>query len=156
MTLVEKVSETKAPRKKTTGVFTIGAEVDDTRKSLGAQRSKLGLYSELENKIQAGSPKAPAASWKAYINGLTQKGVKPEEIEWSGVRDWLDLQKGTVTKEDLTNYLKQGGVQVEETTLGNTKGFTQEMQVGKIPEPAGRCLLSVVKLLVQFHRHFSL
>jgi hypothetical protein len=118
MTLVEKVSETKAPRKKTTGVFTIGAESEDTRKSLGAQRSKLGLYSELENKIQAGSPKAPAASWKAYINGLTQKGVKPEEIEWSGVRDWLDLQKGTVLKEDLTNYLKQGGVQVEETVLG--------------------------------------
>ena len=128
MTLVEKVSQTKAPRKKVTGVYTIGSEIEGApRKSLVAQRSKLGLYSELENKIQAGSPKAPAASWKAYINGLTQKGVKPEEIEWSGVRDWLDLQKGPVLKEDLLNYLKEGGVQVEETVLG-AQGFTQAMQ----------------------------
>ena len=87
----------------------------DIRYSL---RDKLGMYSELENKIEAGSNKAPAASWKAYINGLTQKGVKPEEIEWSGVKDWLDLQKGMVTKEELLNYLKQGGVRVEETVLG--------------------------------------
>ena len=83
-------------------------------------RDKLGMYSELETKIEAGSNKAPAASWKAYINGLTQKGVKPEEIEWSGVRDWLDLQKGTVTKEDLLNYLKQGGVKVEEVVLSKS------------------------------------
>jgi hypothetical protein len=89
----------------------------DIRYSL---RDKLGMYSELENKIEVGSNKAPAASWKAYINGLTQKGVKPEEIEWSGVKDWLDLQKGMVTKEELLNYLKQGGVRVEETALAGS------------------------------------
>jgi hypothetical protein len=88
------------------------------RKSLGGKRSELGLYSELEKKIEAGSNKAPAASWKAYINGLIQKGVKPEEIESSGVKDWLDLQQGAVTKEALVNYLKQGGVKVEEVVLG--------------------------------------
>jgi hypothetical protein len=81
-------------------------------------RDALGLYSELENKIAAGSPKAPAASWKAYVNSLTTKGVKPEEIEWSGVNDWLDLQKGTVTKDALLAYLKEGGVKVEEIVLG--------------------------------------
>ena len=80
-------------------------------------RDKLGMYSELENKIEAGSNKAPAASWKAYINGLTQKGVKPDEIEWSGVKDWLDLQKGIVTKDELLNYLKEGGVKVDEVVL---------------------------------------
>jgi hypothetical protein len=90
------------------------------RKSLGGKRSELGLYSELEKKIEAGSNKAPAASWKAYINGLTQKGVKPEEIESSGVKDWLDLQKGAVTKESLLNYLQQGGVKVEEVVLGRS------------------------------------
>lgn len=88
-----------------------GAEEPQAKYSL---RDKLGLYSELEAKIETGSNKAPAASWKAYINGLIQKGVKPDEIEWSGVRDWLDLQKGMVTKEELLNYLKQGGVKVEE------------------------------------------
>jgi Holliday junction resolvasome RuvABC DNA-binding subunit len=101
----------------------------DIRYSL---RDKLGMYSELENKIEVGSNKAPAASWKAYINGLTQKGVKPEEIEWSGVKDWLDLQKGTVTKEELLNYLKQGGVQVEETVLG---GKSQRLRWSEWSEP---------------------
>ena len=95
-----------------------GKKVIPIAKPRFSLRDKLGMYSELENKIEVGSNKAPAASWKAYINGLTQKGVKPEEIEWSGVKDWLDLQKGTVTKEELLNYLKQGGVQVEETVLG--------------------------------------
>ena len=84
-------------------------------------RDSLGLYSELENKVAQGPNKAPAASWKAYINGLTQKGVKPEEIEWSGVRDWLDLQTGPVSKDAVNAYLKQGGVRVEETVLGSPK-----------------------------------
>jgi hypothetical protein len=52
------------------------------------------------------------------IAALPQKGVKPEEIEWSGVKDWLDLQTGRVSKDDLLAYLKQGGVRVEETVLG--------------------------------------
>jgi len=96
-----------------------GKKVIPIAKPRFSLRDKLGMYSELENKIEAGSNKAPADSWKAYINGLTQKGVKPEEIEWSGVKDWLDLQKGTVTKEELLNYLKQGGVRVEETLLSD-------------------------------------
>ena len=83
-------------------------------------RDKLGLYSELESKVSQGPGKGTAEAWKGYINGLTQKGVKPEEIEWSGVRDWLDLQKGSVTKDDLLAYLKNGGVQVEETVLGES------------------------------------
>lgn len=80
-------------------------------------RDKLGLYSELESKVSQGPGKGTAEAWKGYINGLTQKGVKPEEIEWSGVRDWLDLQKGSVTKEDLLSYLKNGGVEVKEVVL---------------------------------------
>lgn len=122
--LVDRLASQKQPRKKLTDKGLVDLATEPSAKSL---RSTLGLYSELENKIQAGSPKAPAASWKAYINGLKQKGVKPEEIEWSGVMDWLDLQKGTVTKEDLTNYLKQGGVQVEETVLGQVP--TQNLKV---------------------------
>jgi Holliday junction resolvasome RuvABC DNA-binding subunit len=109
-----------------------GKKVIPIAKPRFSLRDKLGMYSELENKIEAGSNKAPAASWKAYINGLTQKGVKPEEIEWSGVKDWLDLQKGTVTKEELLNYLKQGGVQVEETVLG---GKSQRLRWSEWSEP---------------------
>jgi len=81
-------------------------------------RDKLGLYSELENKIGTVGPnQAPAAQWKTMIKGMVQKGVKPEEIEWSGVNDYLDLQEGKVSKAALLEYLKEGGVKVEETTL---------------------------------------
>jgi hypothetical protein len=90
-------------------------------------RDKLGLYSELENKIEAVGPnQAPAPQWKAMIKGMVQKGVKPEEIEWSGVNDYLDLQEGKVSKASLLEYLKEGGVKVEETTLGDSQ-FTQKM-----------------------------
>ncbi len=98
----------------------------DVRFSL---RDKLGLYSELEAKVSQGPGKGTAEAWKGYINGLTQKGVKPEEIEWSGVRDWLDLQKGSVTKEDLLAYLKNGGVQVEETVLGGREPWRERLDL---------------------------
>ncbi len=87
-------------------------------------RDSLGLYSELETKIEQMGPKvAPAPQWKTMIAALPQKGVKPEEIEWSGVKDWLDLQTGRVNKDDLLNYLKQGGIRVEETVLGGPKDY---------------------------------
>ena len=91
------------------------AGADGARLSL---RDSLGLYSELETKIEQMGPKvAPATQWKTMITALPQRGVKPEEIEWSGVKDWLDLQTGRVSKDDLLNYLKQGGIRVEETAL---------------------------------------
>lgn len=96
-------------------VGTFESTKSDIRYSL---RDSLGLYSELESKIEQMGPKvAPAPQWKTMIAALPQKGVKPEEIEWSGVKDWLDLQTGRVNKDDLLNYLKQGGVKVEETAL---------------------------------------
>ena len=75
--------------------------------------------SELSGRIEAAPMKASAAGgWKSFIQGLTTKGVKPDEIEWSGVREFLDLQPGKVTKEALLAYLDSNGVQVQETMLG--------------------------------------
>jgi hypothetical protein len=81
----------------------------------------LGMYSELARKLDAGPNQAPADQWKAYIKGLPTKGVKPDEIEWSGVNDFLELKRSAgqkVTKAEVAEYIKQGGVQVEETVLG--------------------------------------
>lgn len=36
---------------------------------------------------------APAEQWKKYIAGLASKGVKKEEIEWSGVMNALDIME---------------------------------------------------------------
>ena len=40
--------------------------------------------------------------------------VTPEEIEMSGVMDWLDLQTGPVTREALAAFVAANGVTVEE------------------------------------------
>lgn len=85
------------------------------------KRTPLGFYSALGHGIDTiKASAAPAAGWRDAIKGLVNKGlVKADEVEWSGVTDWLDLQKGRVTKDQVADYLKQGGVKVEETMLGD-------------------------------------
>lgn len=73
------------------------------------------FYSQLTKSIEdmpqgKGSPE----QWKGIIKNLSQKGVKAEEIDWSGVNEWLDDQKGTVTKADLLEHIRQNEVRVEE------------------------------------------
>lgn len=60
--------------------------------------------------------KGSAEQWKGIIKNLP--GVKADEVEAVGVNEWLDLQTGSVTKEDLLGYLDANGVQVEEVVLG--------------------------------------
>jgi hypothetical protein len=77
------------------------------------------FYSELARRLDGASMNAaPAAGWKQWLKGLPAKGVKPDEIEWSGVEDWLDMQQGKVAKADVQAFLSANGVQVEETVLG--------------------------------------
>jgi hypothetical protein len=54
------------------------------------------------------------AAWLA--SNASKLGVKKEEIQWTGVTDWLETQ-GKVTQEQVAEYLKQGGVQVGPTPL---------------------------------------
>ena len=77
------------------------------------------LTRSLEGTKQA---KGSTAQWKGIIKNLA--GVKQAEIEATGIDDWLDLQEGSVTKEELLTYLNANGVQVTETILGNT--FNQD------------------------------
>ena len=70
-----------------------------------------------------GARVAPAAGWKQMVQSLVSKGtVKADEVQWSGINDWLDLQQGKVTKEQVTDFLRANGVRVEETTLGEPSG----------------------------------
>jgi hypothetical protein len=40
------------------------------------------------------------------------------EVEWSGIDEWLDLQNGKVSKQEVMDFLAQNGVQLTETVLG--------------------------------------
>jgi len=54
---------------------------------------------------------------------LLQKNAPQTELEWSGVLDYLDLQKeqgNKVSKDDLLNYIKSNGVEIEEVIRGGS------------------------------------
>lgn len=69
-----------------------------------------------------------ADGWRAQIQGLVNKGtVKADEVEWSGVTDWLQMQTGKVTKEQVLGYLDGNGVQVEEVTLGGENAIPEAL-----------------------------
>ena len=79
--------------------------------------SELGFYSGLARAIEGGPGQAMPDQWRAFLKGLPAKGVKADEIEWSGVNEWLGLQTGKVSKAAVGEYLKANGVQVTETVL---------------------------------------
>lgn len=69
----------------------------------------------------------PASGWAAQVQGLVNKGqVKADEIEWSGLADWLKLQTGKVTRDQVLEYLDGNGVRVEEVTLTDEEYELQE------------------------------
>lgn len=91
--------------------------------------SPLGLYSALAEKVgERKNATARADEWKAIIRGLP--GVKKDEIEWSGVTDWLDTQKGPIPRESVVAYLENDGVQVEEVVLGATQMTGEPEMIG--------------------------
>ena len=60
----------------------------------------LGMYSALARGIgDIKASAAPAAGWKELVKGMVNKGqAKQDEVEWSGLNDWLDTRQGRVTK----------------------------------------------------------
>jgi len=92
-------------------------------------------YSQLSSAVEQAPDKVfgPAQQVKLWIQSNKSKlGIKDDEIQWTGINDYLDLQgKNRVSKDDVLNYLKQNGVQVEEVVKGEPitslpKGWTVE------------------------------
>jgi hypothetical protein len=84
------------------------------------QSEKPIWFSALEKGIEsAKQAKATAKDWKAIIPKLA--GVKADEIEATGLNEWLDMQTGQVTKESVLEFVRQNGVQVQEMTLGDNQ-----------------------------------
>ena len=49
-----------------------------------------------------------------------QKGVKADELKWTGVEEWLKGQK-SVTKEQILDYMKNNRVQIMEVVKGKNE-----------------------------------
>ncbi len=66
---------------------------------------------------------ATSEHWKRELESAIKTGkMKRDELEWSGLSEWLDVQTGKIAKGDVVDFLGQNGVQVTETVLGGTGG----------------------------------
>ena len=95
-------------------------EGEDGEVILFSQESP-SFYSQLSSAIaSARVTSQPAAQWKAWINGNAGNlGIKKDEIEWSGILDYLDVRgKDKVTKAEIADYLNGNGVRVEDVVQG--------------------------------------
>lgn len=132
-----------------------------TMRGVGVQSSALvgpdvqstGFFSALTRGVSAIKAKAmTGAMWLDSVRGLVSKGaVKQDEVEWTGLAEWLDLQTGKVSHQEITNYLVRNGVQVQEVTLGEVdeglleaflddeagEGFTREEAIEYLAKEEG-------------------
>lgn len=60
--------------------------------------------------------KAPAAQWKSTLRNM--QGVKPEELQWSGVEEWLDSLGRSATKAEVVEYLRANQIEVRDVFKG--------------------------------------
>ncbi len=81
--------------------------------------SPLGFYSAL-SRAAAGLPQERGTPSQMLGLLKKQKGVKDEEIQWTGLEEYLsvlDANGQKVTKAQIQEFLDNNGVQVEETVL---------------------------------------
>ena len=91
------------------------ARSDDMQPEYSAQAPM--WYSALARGLTAAKQaKATAADWKAIIAKLP--GVKADEIDAVGLEEWLDTQSGQVSREQVLDFVRANGVQVQEVEKG--------------------------------------
>lgn len=68
------------------------------------------------------SANLPAKGTKEQMMAILSKtpGVKPAELEATGLPEYLQMQGKSVTKQQIIDYLAGNGVQVQETMLGDS------------------------------------
>lgn len=82
----------------------------------GPKQSPLGFYSQLENEVgKMDFKEMPAKDLANRIKNLS--GIKAEELEHTGIQEWLAGKEGKVSKAEVQEYLKNQGVKVDQITL---------------------------------------
>ena len=77
-------------------------------------KSDIGFYSQLEAAVQ---PLQNKGTGQQYLSQIQKTpGVKPEEIQWTGLDTFLKGRQ-SVTKQEINDYLKNNQVRVSEKTL---------------------------------------
>lgn len=93
-------------------------DTDDLRYSISQDEYAPTFYSQMERTIsEIKQPKLGAANVVSYLRG---RGVKAEEIKWSGIEEWLEGKK-SVTREELAEFAAGSRLQIEEEKFGRGK-----------------------------------
>jgi hypothetical protein len=82
-------------------------------------KSDIGFYSQLEAAVQPLQNKGTGQQYLAQIQKTA--GVKPEEIQWTGLDTFLQ-GKQSVTKTEIQDYLNANRVDVQEVRLEASTG----------------------------------
>lgn len=83
---------------------------------------KSWYYSQLAKAMESAKQNVmPGKEWALWLQSNKSKlGIKDDELHWTGVIDWLDsVGRERVTREQVVEYLDKGGVQLQETALGD-------------------------------------
>ena len=103
-------------RETETGKIYAKEGVPETRPIPSYEKTAQRWYSQMETVLEEKLPgKGTPESMKQAINAFAKKGeYKAEELEWSGITDWLSEQTGKVTKQEVLDYLRENNVQIRE------------------------------------------
>jgi len=98
---------------------TKGMPVGMSTQMVGEGVSELGFYSAAKEAVD--SIQQPKGTGEQFLKQIEKTpGVKPEEIKWTGLDDFLKSKK-TVTKAEVQEYLDKNRVEVKEVQLGDIK-----------------------------------
>jgi hypothetical protein len=109
------------------GVKAVGKTIKATKnmpvgmstQAVGQGMDELGFYSAAKQAVDAiQQPKGTGAQFLAQISKTP--GVKPDEIKWTGLDEFLQSKK-SVTKAEVQEYLDKNRVQIKEVTLGGAQ-----------------------------------
>lgn len=92
------------------------------------QSQASAFFSQLERVLDAKLANGTASQHLKTLDAWAKKGeFKGEELEWSGLREWL-AAKGDekVSKAEVLDFLRQGGVKIEEVVKGAERDLTIE------------------------------
>ena len=87
-------------------------------KAVGQGVDELGFYSAAKQAVDA--IQQPKGTGEQFLKQIEKTpGVKPEEVKWTGLDDFLKSKK-SVTKAEVQEYLDKNRVEVKEVQLNET------------------------------------
>ena len=116
---------------------------------VGQGMDELGFYSAAKQAVDAiQQPKGTGAQFLAQISKTS--GVKPDEIKWTGLDEFLQSKK-SVTKAEVQEYLDKNRVEIKEVTLSNkTATYSGELpKFSKYTLPGGENYREILLTLPQ-------